>query len=46
MTRTAGGDTDTHRDYVYTDWNDILVFAQQIDSMIKLGAQESHISTE
>ena len=23
----AGGDTDTHRDYEYTDWNDLRHFA-------------------
>lgn len=24
----AGGDTDTSRDYVYTDWNDVRAFAE------------------
>jgi menaquinone-dependent protoporphyrinogen oxidase len=25
----AGGDTDTSRDYVYTNWNDVRAFAEQ-----------------
>jgi len=38
ISQSAGGDTNIHRDYVYTDWNEIPVFAQKIDSMIKLAA--------
>lgn len=28
IARKAGGDTDTTRDYVYTDWNDLRAFAE------------------
>ena len=45
ISQSAGGGTNTHRDYIYTDWNEIPVFAQQIDSMIKLAAQEQQVST-
>jgi menaquinone-dependent protoporphyrinogen oxidase len=29
IARKAGGDTDTTRDYVYTDWNDVRRFAEE-----------------
>jgi menaquinone-dependent protoporphyrinogen oxidase len=29
MAAKAGGDTDTSRDYVYTDWNDLRAFADE-----------------
>jgi menaquinone-dependent protoporphyrinogen oxidase len=29
IVRKAGGDTDTSRDYEYTDWTDLRVFAQE-----------------
>jgi menaquinone-dependent protoporphyrinogen oxidase len=28
ITRKAGGDTDTSRDYEYTDWSDLRTFAE------------------
>ena len=28
IARKAGGDTDTTRDHVYTDWNDVRGFAE------------------
>ena len=28
VARKAGGDTDTTRDFVYTDWNDVRAFAE------------------
>ena len=30
----AGGDTDTSRDYEYTDWVDLRAFAQQFGRMV------------
>ena len=29
IARKAGGDTDTTRDHVYTDWNDLRAFAEE-----------------
>ena len=46
ISKSAGRDTNIHRDYTYTDWNEIPVFAERIDSMIKLAAQERQLSTE
>lgn len=31
----AGGDTDTTRDYEYTDWNDVRAFATQFGQMVQ-----------
>ena len=45
ISKSAGGDTNIHRDYVYTDWNEIPIFAEKIDSMVKLAAQERQVST-
>jgi menaquinone-dependent protoporphyrinogen oxidase len=33
IVRKAGGDTDTSRDYEYTDWNDLSAFARTIQSL-------------
>ena len=30
----AGGDTDTSRDYEYTDWNDLRAFAEQFGALV------------
>lgn len=30
----AGGDTDTSRNYVYTDWNDLAAFAAQFGGLV------------
>ena len=46
ISKSAGGDTNIHRDYIYTDWNEIPVFAERIDSIIKLAAKERQVSTE
>lgn len=32
----AGGDTDTSRDYEYTDWNDVRAFAEQYGRLVHL----------
>jgi menaquinone-dependent protoporphyrinogen oxidase len=45
ISKSAGHDTNIHRDYVYTDWNEIPIFAEKIDSMIKLAAQMQRIGT-
>jgi menaquinone-dependent protoporphyrinogen oxidase len=29
IVRKAGGDTDTSRDYEYTDWTDLRAFAEK-----------------
>ncbi|MNC94612.1 Protoporphyrinogen IX dehydrogenase [menaquinone] [compost metagenome] len=35
----AGGDTDTSRDYEYTDWNDLRAFAKEfIQQSKRVGA--------
>lgn len=31
----AGGDTDTRRDYTYTDWNDVKAFAMEFASRLR-----------
>ena len=33
----AGGDTDTHRDYEYTDWNDLRRFADRFGQPLSPG---------
>jgi menaquinone-dependent protoporphyrinogen oxidase len=33
----AGGDTDTRRDFEYTDWNDLRHFAADFSSMVPAG---------
>lgn len=40
ISRSAGGGTDIHRDYVYTDWSEIPVFAGQIGAMLELAAKD------
>ena len=34
----AGGDTDTSRDYEYTDWNDVRAFAGQFGRMVTVAS--------
>lgn len=34
ITAKAGGDTDTSRDYEYTDWNEVRRFAEGIDVVV------------
>jgi menaquinone-dependent protoporphyrinogen oxidase len=34
IARKAGGDTDTSRDYEYTDWNELRAFAMGFDRMV------------
>jgi menaquinone-dependent protoporphyrinogen oxidase len=34
----AGGDTDTSRDYEYTDWADVRTFAEEF-ARVALGAR-------
>ena len=42
IARKAGGDTDTTRDYVYTDWNDVRGFAEGFGRWVSRGlADES-----
>lgn len=33
----TGGDTDTSRDYEYTDWDDLRTFARQFASYVEVG---------
>jgi menaquinone-dependent protoporphyrinogen oxidase len=35
IVRKAGGDTDTSRDHVYTDWNDLRAFAVQFAQLAR-----------
>jgi menaquinone-dependent protoporphyrinogen oxidase len=37
IARKAGGDTDTSRDYDYTDWNDLRAFADAFGRMVEGG---------
>lgn len=42
IVRNAGGDTDTSRDYEYTDWNDVRAFAERFGKCVSGdGALES-----
>ena len=34
----AGGDTDTRRDYEYTDWNDVRIFAEEFLASVSRAA--------
>ena len=34
IVRKAGGDTDTSRDYEYTDWNDLRAFAERFGKCV------------
>ena len=34
----AGGDTDTSRDYEYTDWNDVRAFASQFGRTVTVAS--------
>ncbi len=33
----AGGDTDTTRDYEYTDWDDLRAFAREFAGRVEAG---------
>jgi menaquinone-dependent protoporphyrinogen oxidase len=35
IVRKAGGDTDTSRDYEYTDWNDLRAFADEFGARVR-----------
>lgn len=37
-----GGDTDTSRDYEYTDWRDLVEFAQKFAASIQQGEEDGH----
>lgn len=37
ITAKAGGDTDTSRNWEYTDWDDVRVFADQFSSLVHAG---------
>jgi menaquinone-dependent protoporphyrinogen oxidase len=38
IARSAGGDTDTSRDYEYTDWADLRTFAEQFGGLVRARA--------
>ena len=38
IVRKAGGDTDTSRDYEYTDWKDVRVFAEEFARSLRAQA--------
>jgi hypothetical protein len=38
IVRKAGGDIDTRRDYEYTDWNDLRMFAEQFAQRVSVPA--------
>ena len=35
IVRKAGGDTDTTRDYEYTDWNELRAFADEFGAFVR-----------
>ena len=35
IVRKAGGDTDTTRDYEYTDWNEVRAFADEFNARVR-----------
>jgi menaquinone-dependent protoporphyrinogen oxidase len=37
IVRKAGGDTDTSRDYEYTDWSDLRAFADEFGELVRHG---------
>ena len=37
IVRRAGGDTDTHRDYEYTDWIDLRAFTEMFGRFVREG---------
>jgi menaquinone-dependent protoporphyrinogen oxidase len=41
IVRKAGGDTDTSRDYEYTDWEDLRMFAEQFGRLVCERGHES-----
>jgi menaquinone-dependent protoporphyrinogen oxidase len=45
ITRKAGGDTDTNRDYEYTDWSDLRTFAEDFGRRVPGGASEGDASS-
>ena len=42
ITRKAGGDTDTSRDYEYTDWADLRTFAEDFGRRVAREASRDH----
>jgi menaquinone-dependent protoporphyrinogen oxidase len=38
MAAKAGGETDTSKDYVYTDWNDLRAFADEFRRRLETAA--------
>jgi menaquinone-dependent protoporphyrinogen oxidase len=42
IVRKAGGDIDTSRDYEYTDWNDLRVFAEQFAQRVTASTVPGH----
>ena len=38
IVKKAGGDTDTSKDYEYTDWNDLRQFADQFSNRVHVSA--------
>ena len=45
ITRKAGGDTDTSRDYEYTDWSDVRTFAEEFGRSVLDSASKGHTSS-
>jgi menaquinone-dependent protoporphyrinogen oxidase len=45
ITRKAGGDTDTSRDYEYTNWSDLRTFAEDFGRRVRGGAPEGDASS-
>ena len=42
IVRKAGGDTDTSRDYEYTDWADVRAFAEEFARRVRRETSDSH----
>jgi menaquinone-dependent protoporphyrinogen oxidase len=45
IVRQAGGDTDTSRDYEYTDWVDVRAFAEEFAQRVRRGMSDSNVTS-
>jgi menaquinone-dependent protoporphyrinogen oxidase len=43
IVRKAGGDTDTSRDYEYTDWEELRGFARDFVRLVRSGTDTAAI---
>ncbi|MBA2662721.1 MAG: menaquinone-dependent protoporphyrinogen IX dehydrogenase [Bradymonadaceae bacterium] len=45
ITKRAGGDIDTSRDYEYTDWSSVDHFAENFRSFLRPGGEQQHAAS-